>query len=306
MSMRIRGIGTIGLANVRTPRVSAEDIGDIRVEVPSVGVQIAIADYLDAETARIDALIETKHRLVDVLRERRSSLITRAITEGLGRDVVFRKTGVPWLGEIPTHWQVLPVKRVGHATIGLTYSPEDLVSEDDQGTLVLRAGNIRDGRVVASGDDVYVSSPIPPSLRLVEGDLLICARSGSAQLVGKNAPIAAEFVGQTWGAFMTVLRSSINEYLRWVLSSSIFNQQVGLFTTSTINQLTSGVLHDMQVPVPPRDEQRQISEWLEVKTAHIDALTAKLEESIVLAKERRTALVSAAVLRQLDILGAAA
>ncbi len=210
-----------------------------------------------------------------------------------------RSSGVEWLGQVPAHWDVLPVKRLGRATIGLTYSPEEIVNDSSLGTLVLRAGNIQNGRI-ALNDNVYVSTPIPPSLRLLEDDILICSRNGSASLIGKNALVPAQLAGQTWGAFMTVLRSDVNDYLRWVLSSSIFERQLGLFATSTINQLTSAMLHDMYLPVPPRDEQQRIACHLEDSTGEIDVLIWKMHESIDLTREHRQALITAAVTGELE------
>ena len=100
---------------------------------------------------------------------------------------------------------------------------------------------------------------------------------------------------------MTVLRSDVNDYLRWVLRSSIFEWQFGLFATSTINQLTSAMLHDMFIPVPPRSEQQQIACHLEDRTREIDALIYKMQESIELTREHRQALITAAVTGELEI-----
>src|SRR3954453_24197751 len=117
---------------------------------------------------------------------------------------------------IPGHWQVLRVKNIGKAFIGLTYGPEDVVDGADEGTLVLRAGNIQDGRLQLT-DNLYVAKTMPGDLRLRPGDIVVCARNGSLHLIGKNAVATSEVAGQTWGAFMAVLRSEHNNYLRWVL-----------------------------------------------------------------------------------------
>ena len=284
---------------VSYPAINPSDIGTVRVPLPPLAHQRAIADYLDRETARIDALIEKKQALIDALGQRRSAVITLAISRGIDMNAPLRSSGVEWLGQVPAHWDVLPVKRLGRATIGLTYSPEEIVNDSSLGTLVLRAGNIQNGRI-ALNDNVYVSTPIPPSLRLLEDDILICSRNGSASLIGKNALVPAQLAGQTWGAFMTVLRSDVNDYLRWVLSSSIFERQLGLFATSTINQLTSAMLHDMYLPVPPRDEQQRIACHLEDSTGEIDVLIWKMHESIDLTREHRQALITAAVTGELE------
>jgi type I restriction enzyme S subunit len=264
------------------------------VPLPELGVQRAIADYLDHETAQVDAFIATSERLIHLLTERRSAVISRAITKGLNPTAPLKPSGVPWLGDIPAHWESIQVKHVGRAIIGLTYSPEEVVGSADEGTLVLRAGNIQQGRIVFE-DSVYVSTPVPDRLRLRESDIVICARNGSAHLVGKNSVATSEVVGQTWGAFMAVLRSDINDFLRWVLNSPIFSASTGQFATTTINQLTSSTLHGLRFALPPESERRAISEYLDRAISDIDRAISMTRRSIGLARERRAALISAVV-----------
>ena len=85
--------------------VATEDVGNLLVETTSPGAQCAIADYLDRETARLDALVAAKERVLGLLAEKRRALITRAVTRGLNPNVPFRDSGIPWLGEIPAHWE---------------------------------------------------------------------------------------------------------------------------------------------------------------------------------------------------------
>lgn len=282
------------------PAVNASDVGNVKVWAPSMDKQRAIAEFLDRETAQIDAMIDAQERLVALLEERRAAAITRAITLGLDEAAELKDSGVDWLGRVPSHWTVQRLGRLGRSTIGLTYRPEDIVDDPDAGTLVLRASNIQNGRISLE-DSVYVSSGIPPALRLRAGDILICARNGSARLVGKNARITRDLEGQTWGAFMTVFRSPINEFVGWVLNSSIFQQQIGLFSTSTINQLTASTLHSFKIALPPEEEQQQIISFLERTTTRIDAMISKSRESIALMKERRAAVISAAVTGRIDV-----
>ena len=117
--------------------------------------------------------------------------------------------------------------------------------------------NIFGGRIV-DADNVYVRCPVPEKLFLREGDILICSRSGSRNLIGKNARIEATVSGATFGAFMTILRGRNNDYLHQVFNSKLFEYQSGAFLTSTINQLTLGILNDMKIPFPPTAEQSNI------------------------------------------------
>ena len=119
----------------------------IELQVPPPCEQRAIADYLDRETAQIDAFIAKNEELITLLTERRAAVIARAVTKGIDDAAELKPSGVPALGSIPTGWAVRRVRNVGRAIIGLTYAPEDICGEDDGGTLVLRAGNIQDSRL---------------------------------------------------------------------------------------------------------------------------------------------------------------
>lgn len=280
--------------------LSRDEFRRLRISAPDVRSQRAIAGYLDRETAQIDAFIAKNEELITLLTERRAAVIASAVTKGLDGAAELKPSGVPALGPIPTGWTVRRVRTVGRAIIGLTYAPEDICGEGGGGTLVLRAGNIQDSQLDFE-DCVYVSKSIPDSLRLRLGDIVICARNGSARLIGKNALATEEVVGQTWGAFMAVLRTPINEYLRWVLNSTIFTSSLGAFATATINQLTSSTLHSLQFALPPRDEQVAISAYLEEATNSIDEAIRAARRATELARERRAALISAAVTGNIDV-----
>jgi type I restriction enzyme S subunit len=261
--------------------------------------QQAIASFLDRETAKIDALIEKKERLTELLQEKRTALITQAITKGLNPTVPMKDSGVEWLGKIPTHWEVKRLKQVGMAIIGLTYDPTDVVGPEE-GVIVLRASNVCDGHIILE-DNVFVNRTIPERLSTKVDDILICSRSGSRALIGKSAKIDKSLIGLTFGAFMTVFRSVCNDYLFYAFNSTIFNYQSGAFLTSTINQLTISNLNNFTVPVPPHDEQSAIATFLDCETARIDALVAQIHEAIDRLKEYRTALISAAVTGKIDV-----
>lgn len=282
------------------PAITASDLMSLDLLLPPLDDQRAIADYLDQETAQIDALVAKQKEFIGLLRERRVGTVTRAVTKGLDDRPILTDSGVTSLGSIPAHWSVKKVKHLGRALIGLTYTPAQLVGPDEGGTLVLRANNIQNGRIDLT-DNVYVGGAVPGDLRARSGDILICARNGSARLIGKNAVLDSSVSGQTWGAFMAVLRSPLNGYLRWVLNSQVFAANMGLYATTTVNQLTNSTLQNLEVAVPPTDEQQEIARYLDEQTSRIDTLIAKAEEHIALAKERRSALITAAVTGQFDV-----
>lgn len=288
----------------KMPRANPDQVTNIRIALPSAKEQHAIATFLDRETGKIDALTAKKERLIELLHEKRAALITRAITKGLNSSVSMKDSGIAWLGEIPAHWKVKRLKYLGRAIIGLTYEPSDVVGPG-QGTLVLRASNVFEGHIVLE-DNVFVSCAIPDRLRTKLGDILVCSRSGSRALIGKSAKIEEAAVGLTFGTFMTLFRSSCNDYLFYTFNSKLFDYQSGTFLTSTINQLTLGNLNSLIVPVPPDRERSAIAEYLDREATKVDVLIERVSEAMNRLKELRTALISAAVTGKIDVRGEAA
>lgn len=272
--------------------------------LPPLPEQRAIVRYLDHVDERIQRYVDAKEKLIALLEEEKQAVVNRAVTRGLDPSVRLKPSGVDWLGDVPAHWEVRRLKTVGQATIGLTYKPQDMTDESD-GVLVLRASNIFDGKLVYR-DNVYVRSAIPAKLFTRDGDILICSRSGSRELIGKNALIDSESSGTTFGAFMTVFRSTDNHYLHQLFNSKLFEFQSAAFFTSTINQLTLGILHNMKIPFPPSEERQSILGFLKKTTRPIDASITRARRQIELLQEYRTRLISDVVTGKLDVRHAAA
>ena len=294
---------------VSYPAINAPKLGTFPIPIPPLDDQRAIAAFLDRETERIDKLVAKHRLLIERLAEYRTALITSTVTQGLPHDVAraagfdplprFEPSGTEWLGDVPAHWDVLQLRHLGEAIIGLTYSPQDVVSEE-RGVLVLRASNVVDDHIVY-GDNVYVDCAVPERLIVRQGDILICSRSGSRALIGKNARIDAESAGATFGAFMTVFRGENSEYLHYVFNSKLFENQSGAYSTSTINQLTLEILNSIKVPWPPLGEQRAIAAFLGRARARIDSLSGRVETAIERLQEYRTSLITAAVTGKIDV-----
>lgn len=160
---------------------------------------------------------------------------------------------------VPDGWQLKRLRDMGRSMIGLTYSPEAVVEHG--GTLVLRSSNIRDGEIVYE-DTVFVSGPIPDSVRTAQGDILICSRNGSRDLIGKSALIDRKAAGHAFGAFMAVYRSRWAPYLFQVFQTPLFKRQVDRHLGATINQVTAKSLGSFAFPMPPQAEMEAIAALL--------------------------------------------
>jgi type I restriction enzyme, S subunit len=271
---------------------------DFPVAFGDADEQYFITTYLDRKTSQIDTLIEKKQKQIALLKEYRTAIINQAVTKGLNPDVKMKDSGIEWLGEIPEHWEVTRLKYIGEAIIGITYTPDEVT--DGQGVLVLRASNIQNGKL-SLDDCIYIDKNIPPKLRIKKGDILICSRSGSRDLIGKNILIDEKVEGSTFGTFMTVFRTEQYKFLSRYFNSQIFIGQSGLFLTSTINQLTINTLNNFLIALPPAYEQQQIDQYLEFKTAQIDNLIQNTQNQIDQYKEYRTTLISEAVTGKIDV-----
>ena len=168
---------------------------------------------------------------------------------------------------------------------GLTYSPSDVANA---GLLVLRSSNIQNG-TLSFDDCVYVDKSIPESLQVKCADVIMCVRNGSKSLVGKTALIPIDMPKTTWGAFMMIVRSKLNDtYIFHYLNSQMFFSQVFKDTgTATINQITKGILNECRLPLPPVEERKKISKMLSI----FDAKIYNAERTLYALKETRKALL---------------
>lgn len=181
------------------------------------------------------------------------------------------------VGVIPDDWDAKPLGEIGDSLIGLTYRPSEVRK---YGTLVLRSSNVQNG-TLCFDDNVFVDADIPDRIMVRPGDILVCVRNGSRDLIGKSALIDERAVGMTFGAFMGVFRSEYGQFLRHVFQSGIFKKQINEHLGATINQITNKSLNSFRVPLPPTDEERtEIARALN----DVDALLASLDQ--VIAKKR--------------------
>ena len=205
-----------------------------------------------------------------------------------------------WVGEIPEHWEVRRLKHLGKNYNGLTYSPNDICGSED-GILVLRSSNIKDNKLCFD-DNVYVKKEIPQKLIVNKGDILICSRNGSAELIGKAAFIELQMVA-TFGAFMMIFKGTSNiyhKYLFYIVTSCI-SQYKWLFTTATINQLTSSMLGEIFAPFINNNlEQKPIATYLDQKCGEIDELITLQEEMITKLQSYKQSVITEAVTKGLD------
>lgn len=275
---------TTGIQNLKI----GEYIGQM-IYTPILNEQTAIATYLDTHCAKIDNLISIQQKRIALLQELKQSVITHAVTKGLNPNVEMKQSGVEWIGDVPKHWEVMPLKFTGTFGNGLTYSPKDVV---DNGILVLRSSNIQNSSL-SFEDNVYVSK-VSRDLLVNKGDIIICSRNGSAALVGKSAFVDKE-LNATFGAFMMRYIPNIEKKYGFYLFQTAIGQYKGYFSTTTINQLTKTTIDDIKIPLAMAEEQAAIASYLDHKCATIDTSISNAQHQIDLLQEYKQSLITEVV-----------
>lgn len=252
--------------------LNVSDLLNIPVCYPKMEEQIFLTNFLDTQCSEIDATAEDIQKEISLLEEYKKSVITEAVTKGLNPDAEMKDSGIGWIGDIPKDWEIIRIKNIGEYRNGLTYKPTD-ITDENTGILVLRSSNIQAGKISLK-DNVYVSTFVRNDLKVQKGDILICSRNGSRELVGKNA-IIEDLQDVTFGAFMMIFRCDSPKYLYYILNSKVFSYYLGSFFTSTINQLTGSNFGNMKIVyVGNKLEQNKIVSYLDSKCSEIDAIIA--------------------------------
>ncbi len=282
------------------PRAEWSFIGNMPVPVPTWKRQHAVADYLDQETARLDALVAAKERLLELLAEKRQALIIHALTRGIELGATSRVSGMSWPGEIPAHWRMGRLKDFGSLIVGAGFSHEFQGVEGE----ILPFYKV--GDLATSRDDQHIEQPLNTvssetatrsRARVVpEGAY---AKTGAAPLLNRRQITTSPCVIDN---NMTAdIPSKGNLTSGWAFYWTSILDFGMLANLGAVPSLSEGDQARMPIAIPPVDEQRAIVDHLDRETARLDELAAKTRETVALLKERRTALISAAVTDQMHV-----
>lgn len=285
-----------------------DNFAQIDLPVVPYEEQQTIAAHLDRETARIDALVEKKTRFIELLLEKRRALITYAATKGLDPSVKMKDSGVEWLGEVPVHWEVKPIKYLAtHIGSGKT-PPGGAEVYQDSGVMFLRSQNVHDDGLRL--DDVaFISPQIDSEMqnsRVKTNDVLLNITGAS---IGRSCIVSDDIGAANVNQHVCIIRTKNREQARWVaacLLSQSIKAQIDFWQNGAGREgLNFEQIGNMTIPLPPQSEQKDISIYLDHEISRLDTLVQKTERSIELLKERRAALITAAVTGQIDLREAA-
>lgn len=270
--------------------VSSEDVGNLALMLPSLEEQRAISAFLDQETERIDQLIARKECQIELLQEKRSSLISHVITKGLNPNVKMKDSGIEWLGKVPEHWEVKRVKNVATVNMGQSPSSEDC-NQEGEGVPFLQ-GNADFGDVFPSPRHYCA---VANKLAQIH-DILFSVRAPVGAI---NVADQVYGIGRGLCAITPVGDNSQGYMLHGleIIKKEFFSVATG----STYDAVSLEQVGNARCLYPPPDEQRAIATFLDCETTRIDTLIEKVKYSIEKLREYRTALISAAVTGKIDI-----
>ncbi len=285
--------------------INTEILMNLKIPLPPLEEQKRIAAFLDKETTKIDTLIDKQEQLIALLQEKRQAIISHAVTRGLNPNAKMKDSGIEWLEEVPEHWEVKKLKFVAR----IQPSNVDKKSKENEKEVLL-----------CNYTDVYYNEEITADLSLMKatasdvqirkftlkrGDTIITKDSEDPNDIAVPAYVPQDLEGVVCGYHLALLRpgkGTCGGYLKRVMDTQ-YARSVFATRANGITRYGLGTyaISNFILPLPPLEEQKQIAAFLDKETTKIDTLIEKCETAIELLKERRPALIAAAVTGKIDV-----
>ncbi len=263
---------------VKMPRANWEFIGSMKLPIPDYETQHLIADFLDRETARIDELVVEKEKMLALLEEKHAALISRAVTRGINPDAPLKPSGLDWLGDIPVHWETKKLKHITSLKSGETITADSISATGDY---AVYGGN---GRRGSTSDYTHI------------GNYVLIGRQGA--LCGNINYASGHFWASEHAIVVTIKGNDDVFWLGELLRFMNLNQ----YSQSAAQPgISVEMIENLKIPIPPISEQIKISAYLKKESEYIDEIRRGITSTTSLLKERRAALITAAVTGQIPI-----
>lgn len=284
-----------GLANL-----TRSALDNLAFPIPDMSVQLAVVDFLDRETGEIDAFIRDQEDLIGLLQERRAATICHAVTKGLNLSTPLKESGSNWIGLTPRHWTVTPLKHVATFEAGGTPSSDNPVNWSEHG-----------GTPWLTISDMHnAERGLPPkrhlsALGLMSGRLHVSPSPAVLfAMYASVGEVAAIPAGYTWNQALLGIIPRQSEMRVEFLAASLRSLKSALpafYRSNTQDNVNAEQVGNLLIPVPPLEEQETIAKELRDATGDLDLALADAREAVRLSKERRSALISAAVTGEIDV-----
>ena len=254
----------------KMPRANWEYIKNLQIPVVPCWEQCAIADYLDAQCAKIDSVIADIEKQIEILQKYKKSLITETVTKGLDRSVPMKDSGFDWVPQIPTSWGVDRLGNISNLRNGYVGPTKDILV--DEGEPYIQSLHVKNGKIVF-GEDFYVTVAWGKHHpKIAKGDILL-VQTGE---IGQIALVDEQYDGCNCHALIICspdAKRVYPSYLLYYLMSSVGNSQLMIYETgTTLKHLNSTKIKNSKVIIPPVEVQKDIADFLDVRTKKIDAI----------------------------------
>lgn len=284
--------------------LNTDTIGSIRIALPPKSEIDNIIDFLDLETGKLNTLISKQEHLIELLQEKRQAIISNAVTKGLNPDTKMKDSGVEWLGMVPEGWEAASIKWFTRIYSGGTPDKSNDSYWADGTIPWLNSGSVNDDIITEPSNYITEEAFEKSSAKWIPKNALVIALAGQGKTKGMVAQLAIDTTCNQSMAAIIPISKITSRFLFWWLKANYQN----------IRNLAGGDLRDglnlemiggIYTPIPPLTDQDEITEFLDRETTKIDTLIDKAKHSIELAKEHRSALISAAVTGKIDVREAA-
>lgn len=273
--------------------VSVEEVRNTSLFLPPPSEQQQIAAFLDRKTAELDAVLGLKERQLELLAEKRQALISQAVTRGLDPTAPLKPSGIPWLGDVPGHWEIVPLKYLTKFINGAAFKPTDWKEE---GTPIIRIENLNGGDAFNFSD-----AELHPRYLVQKGDLLF-------GWSGNRGTSFGPFLWQREGVYYLnqhIFRldnyTFLKSFFYWLLRAVTQYVESEAHGIIGLVHITKEDLGNISVPVPQPNEQKLIADFIDTETARMDGIGQAIRAQIGKVREYRQALISAAVTGKIDV-----
>lgn len=284
------------------PILNKSEFSNIKIPLPPIEEQKAIADFLDSKCKLIETFIEKKQKLITLLNEKKQALINECVTKGLDKNVNFKDSGIEHLGAIPTHWEVRRLATFGKFSKGGNISRQDLVENGEQALLY---GDIyMNYEISTSFLDSQISTNTSPSATpIYRGDILFAGSGETKEDIGKNIVYLGEDKAFAGGDIIIFRQKENNAlFLSYALNTKYAKFYKGIESKGEIIvHIYASNLKDIKIPLPPIEEQKQIAKFLDSEISKIDSIIGKIKKQIELIKEYKSTLISQAVCGRIGV-----
>jgi type I restriction enzyme S subunit len=285
--------------------ISMDDIPRLPLFIPPLFEQRQIAAYLNRETAKIDKLIAKQQKLIKLLQEKRQAVISQAVTKGLNPNVKFTDSGIDWLGQVPAHWKVRPMKQVCKIGNGSTPKRDNLEYWDEGSFPWLNSSCVNEEEVNTARHFVTEKALAECHLPKVSAPAVLVGITGQGRTRGMATTLKIDATINQHVAFLQPLSDelSISFLRRFIDASYSWLRYDSEGAGSTKGAITCMQLGNLRITIPPQEEQAQINRVLSDRLASIALLIEKANSSLELLLQRRAAVITAAVTGKIDVRG---